>query len=206
MIRFTSAGFAQCAESARPFQKHHPDSDRVSELRHKSQGEWECLETQARDKLAEIAKERQRQMETKLAEISKVDEVRAVAKERWMNQEKIIWDSECMQTELAEAIEQEREYEKCSYRRTACKALENLIKKYNSIRTFLKETNRIGNFGIGDFQLGNFGKDYVETGTCKRWVFDHYGEIAGTHKLLVDPGRFWSYDLQRSRIYGERPL
>ena len=41
------------------------------------------------------------------------------------------YNYDLIQEELAEALQQEKEYERCSYRWAACKALDKLIKKYN---------------------------------------------------------------------------
>ena len=41
-----------------------------------------------------------------------------------------------MEEELQLAMEQEKEYQKCSYRRTACKALQGLVQKFNLCRVY----------------------------------------------------------------------
>ena len=47
---------------------------------------------------------------------------------------------ELVETETSEALQQERQYEKCSYRRTACKELESLVSKYNKVWSYKLQT------------------------------------------------------------------
>jgi len=191
-----------------PQKRHDANSGKVSELRMKSLSEWDRIERLFWEKIKQITAERAQQMEVKLEKIRsgepdmfKNQEFRAnAAREKWMRQHYVAdrqtpYNYDLIQEELAEALQQEKEYEKCNYRRTACKALDNLIKKYNVVWRF--ETKQ---------EYGQPQESYVETGNCKKWIFDQFGVVSETYNLLVDPGRFWSYDLHRSKVYGERPL
>ena len=212
-------------QSYQPQQQHHGsdshnrqilqrdyNSGKVSELRRKSTCEWNRIERLFWEKIKQITAERAQQMEVKLEKIRsgkpdmfKNQEFRAnAAREKWMRQHYVAdgpigrqtpYNYDLIQEELAEALQQEKEYERCSYRRTACKALDNLIKKYNVVWRFEIEQ-----------ECGQPQQSYVETGNCKKWIFDQFGVVSETYNLLVDPGQFWSYDLHRSKVYGERPL
>ena len=107
-------------------------------------------------------------------------------------------DSTLIEREIAEALQQEKQYERCSYRRTACKMLERLVSKYNSVWCYNDQTPE---------HRAYFPYiEYKEAENSKQWTFDQYGTVSEEHKFLVDPGRFWSHDLHRSKVYGERPL
>jgi hypothetical protein len=95
-----------------------------------------------------------------------------------------------IENELKEALRMEQEYEHCDYRRTNCKAMQRLISRYNSVKT-----NNIGT-----------SAQHTEKGACKKYTFDQYGMVTSAFDFLVDPERFFSYDLVRSRDYSERPL
>ena len=102
---------------------------------------------------------------------------------------------------LSEVMHQEQDYQRCSYRRTACKALDNYIMEYNLRR------RSAGWEGHKNFcrELQS-GEKWDESGRVTKYRFDQFGEVAEIYGFLVDPGRFWSYDLVRSKNYGERPL
>ena len=227
------------------YQRHDANSGKVSELRRKSDYEWERLERVTFEKLEEIKTERMEQMEQTIAAFNidtiysfdscerdrykefaetgemnyrwdslersriqevpeRVDESRGCAKENWVANRlgargqqvpHNLFNQEQLELEVKLAISKEKEYEKCSYRRTACKALESLIMAYNTEWTYLGDPKPRPRY------LGS-----NEKGKCTKWVFDHHGQVVSTHALLVDPGTFWSYDLHRSKVYGERPL
>ena len=100
--------------------------------------------------------------------------------------------------EIQKAMRQEREYERCDYRRTHCKALELLVSKYNRC-SHMKQMHH-SMYGVVQ------GTAYTEAADCVKYSFDHYGMIVQEHEFLVDPERFFSYDLVRSKNYSERPL
>ena len=89
---------------------------------------------------------------------------------------------------MTEALRREKEYEHCDYRRTKCKAMQTLISGYNSVKIIHEDTRE------------------REKGACRKYVFDQYGMVTSVFDFLVDPERFFSYDLVRSRDYSERPL
>jgi hypothetical protein len=159
----------------------------VEELRVRSDGEWQRTETQARDMLSSISAERIMQAEA-LEDVDKVA--------RRQNLELAAKEAEGMEAELQQALVQEREYQRCPYRRTGCKALEHLINRYNTPRNWKRIVNN---------ERHSSGK-WLERGSNQKFRFDQYGAVKQTYELLVDPGRFWSYDLLRSYDYGERPL
>ena len=179
-------------------KRHDANAGKVSELRMKSLSEWDRIERLFWEKIQQIKAERARQMEVKLEEMrtgqgtGNLEWQANAAKEEWM---KYDFDLDLVAKELAEAIQQEKEYERCSYRRTACKVLDNLIKKYNIVWRFQTK---------GEYARPQ--QTHIETGNCKKWIFDQFGIVSETYNLLVDPGWFWSYDLHRSKVYGERPL
>lgn len=98
------------------------------------------------------------------------------------------WNDE---EELQQALRQEREYQKCPHRRTTCKALEDLIYKYNKPTTYCSPYS---------------SSSMVEKSSVQKFRFNQYGSVVQTYEMLVDPGRFWSHDLLRSENYGERPF
>ena len=91
--------------------------------------------------------------------------------------------------ELQKAMHQEKEYERCDYRRTHCKALQDLIAKHNRCKSD-----------------NSTSCEFHEEPNSEKYIFNQYGRLESGTKFLVDPERFWSYDLLRSREYGERPL
>ena len=113
-----------------------------------------------------------------------------------------------------------KEYERCDYRRTHCKALEKLIDLHNSQRAGIKnDSRRCGYMLINEGteaatdgrceqlrHMGGFSDEYKESSHCTKYLFSHYGDVEYERKFLVDPDRFWNYDLMRSKIYSERPL
>ena len=116
---------------------------------------------------------------------------------------------------LNEVMHQEWDYQSCSYRRTACKALELHIKNYNLARSsdvYEQSPNYRRQLGLqvaqspGYCRLESFKWEEKKYSNVQKYQFDQFGQVAETHSFLVDPGRFWSYDLVRSRQYGERPL
>ena len=150
----------------------------VEELRKKSDEEWQRtrIERLTHEKLQEIADERIRQ-----AEATKADSTQAF---KGVEQDRQNFD-----LQVAEAIAEEKDYARCNYRRTTCKALETLIHGYNKIR-----------------HHGSSFYGYEETGNHTKCRFNQFGSVASKSKFLVDPGRFWSYDLLRTQDYSERPV
>ena len=200
------------------YHKHDANSGKVSELRRKSECEWQRIETLLREKLQEIRVERLRQFELmcegieqkKFCEHKILFPWAATStvefRESWNRHYSMqhtgcgsetnwLHNPELIETEISEALQQEKQYEKCSYRRTACKVLESLVSKYN----------KVWSYELLAYDL-SMRVAYGEATQCKQWTFDQYGLMSEEHIFLVDPGSFWSYDLQRSKVYAERPL
>jgi hypothetical protein len=168
-------------------QRQDTNVGKTSELRKKGEGEWKMVEDKARAKLDEIRTVREQQMQAKLADLSQSQ--REASEERWKKE--IAHQFTSVDAELATAMREERQYEKCDYRRTQCKSLISLITQYNT---------------ISGGQYDSLFLGYKESPGCEKYTFDQYGNTSSVHEFLVDPGKFWSYDLLRSKFYGERPL
>jgi hypothetical protein len=224
-----NSNLALAVGSRGKFQKYDADIGKVAELRLKSSGEWERIERLLREKLQKIRSERLRQFDLKYEEIKAQDncalrgneykfEDENEFKESWnahyskhaacgmtdlihsncITGSETSWlhDPELIEEEIAEALQQEKQYEKCNYRRTACKVIECLVGKYNTVWSYKVQTWNPTCVRVA----------YGEVTKCKQWTFDQHGLVSKEHEFLVDPGRFWSYDLHRSKVYGERPL
>ena len=152
------------------------------------------MEGLARAKLQQIQVAREQQIQEKLQHITAARS-RGEAETEWRKQVKEEFDG--IEDELAEAFRAEKEYERCDYRRTSCKALQSLIEKHNQ----LKQMHR-----APSMQYMHSWEGYRETAGCKKFVFDHYGAVSAEKEFLVDPESFFPYDLVRSRSYSERPL
>jgi hypothetical protein len=174
-------------------QRRDNNAGKTAELRKKGEREWKMpvIEDKANEKIAEIK------------------DVRLAHNKSTIIQETINKEYVLVQHELNEAVQQEKEYEKCCYRRTACKAIECVIMKYNCARNSeLPSSDQHWHSDSGwhnNSWVGNLYK-WGEEHAVKKYRFNQYGTTSEVYKFLVDPGKFWSYDLLRSREYGERPL
>ena len=146
-----------------------------------------------RTKLLQIQVAREQQIQEKLQQITAMRS-RGEAKAKWRDQVKE--DFVSIEDELAEAFRAKKEHERCGYRRTSCKALQNLIAKHNPLKQMHGTSSTYTHSREG----------YTETAGCKKYVFDHYGAVSDEKEFLVDPEIFFSYDLVRARNYNERPL
>jgi hypothetical protein len=182
--------FAQ-RQTGQQRQSHRRDNNvgKTAELRTKGEGEWSRIEGLVQRKLGDIRAERERQAAQK-------SEQQGADSEQWNAQ--IEADFNGVDEEIQKAMRQEREYERCDYRRTHCKALELLVSKYNRC-SHMKQMHH-SMYGVVQ------GTAYTEAADCVKYSFDHYGMIVQEHEFLVDPDRFFSYDLVRSKNYSERPL
>lgn len=162
--------------------RHRGTGRADEELRFKAEGEWERLERLAGEKITEIVSMRIAQAPDQTH--SKIlDQFR--------------FGGGIIDREIQEAIVKMRTYEKCPHRRTSCKALEQLVHKYNSSEP-VKVLKNPGAFN---------GGIWVEPSpSFKMFKFTHLGEPYEQKPVWVDPGRFQSYDLLRSENYSERPL
>ena len=160
--------FANKRASGSSGDTRHQNAGKVEELRVRSDFEFDRMEQQAREKLAAI---RCTRLEAAPARL----------------QQNIEKEFANMEEELQLAMEQEKEYQKCSYRRTACKALQGLVQKFNLCRQY-------GRYTVPHAQFAQYG-EYKETTNFVKCSFNQLGEVATCYHLLVDPGRFWSYDL-----------
>jgi hypothetical protein len=173
-------------------QRQDSNAGKTAELRKKGEGEWKMIEDKARAKLSEIRAERERQMERRVLSFqvmypqlasSLVEKTKA----NWEKQIQTEFNN--VDKELQKAMHQEKEYERCDYRRTHCKALQDLIAKHNRCKSD-----------------NSTSCEFHEEPNSEKYIFNQYGRLESGTKFLVDPERFWSYDLLRSREYGERPL
>ena len=182
--------FAQ-RQSGQQRQQQRRDNNvgKTAELRKKGEREWKMIEDKARAKLSEIRAERERQAEQN-------SEQQNTDLEQWNAQIKA--DFNDVDEEIQKAMRQEREYERCDYRRTHCKALELLVGKHNRC-SHMKQVHH-SMYGVVH------GTGYTEAADCVKYSFDHYGMVVQEQEFLVDPERFFSYDLVRSNNYSERPL
>jgi hypothetical protein len=182
--------FAQ-RQSGQQRQQQRGDNNlgKTAELNKKGEREWDRIEGLARAKLVEIRTERERQAEQK-SEQQNTDSVQWKAN--------IEADFDGVEEEIQKAMRQEREYQRCDYRRTHCKALELLVSKYNRCSHMKQVHHNI--YGM------MHGTEYTEAADCVKYSFDHYGMVVQEQEFLVDPERFFSYDLVRARNYNERPL
>ena len=173
-------------------QRRDNNAGKTAELNKKGEREWERIEGLARAKLVDVRAEREKQIQTRL-DITTGLGIDAAGNRKHvesmlMGQVKAEFAN--IENELKEALRMEQEYEHCDYRRTNCKAMQRLISRYNSVKT-----NNIGT-----------SAQHTEKGACKKYTFDQYGMVTSAFDFLVDPERFFSYDLVRSRDYSERPL
>ena len=172
-------------------QRRDNNVGKTAELNKKGEREWDRIEGLARAKLVDIRTERERQAEQK-------------SEQQNLNTDSVQWkakieaDFDGVEEEIQKAMRQEREYQRCDYRRTHCKALELLISKYNRCSHMEQVHHSI--YGM------MHGTEYTEAADCVKYSFDHYGMVVQEQEFLVDPDRFFSYDLVRSRSYSERPL
>ena len=150
------------------------------------------IEDKARAKLSEIRAERERQMEERMLALQETyghcSSHTEKARKAWESQVKDEFAD--IEKAVQKAMHTEKEYERCDYRRTHCKALESLIALHNKCK-IVDWTSR---------------SQDVENTKCNKYIFNQYGNVESETKFLVDPERFWSYDLLRSKEYGERPL
>ena len=193
---------------------------KTAELRKKGEGEWKMVEDKARAKLTEIKTERERQIEERILGLQKkYPQSPSSAQKAKEDFEKQIQDEFTDIDEgIQKAMHKEKEYERCDYRRTHCQALQDLICLHNSCRVGMKSDSSgymFINEGIeadtdARYQrlksIGGFSDGYKESSNCTKYLFNQYGDVEYERKFLVDPDRFWNYDLMRSKIYSERPL
>jgi hypothetical protein len=187
---------------------------KTAELNKKGEGEWVRIEELARSKLAEVRAERERQMEDRILELQKTyhqpgQTIHSTARVDWEKQ--IHEEFVEIEDEIQKAVQQEREYERCDYRRTHCKALNELIVRHNSCKLQIRDhADHYREINEGNSLSFRGRPEYdsllEEKYNCVKYTFDQYGSVLTEAKFLVDPDRFWSYDLLRSKTYGERPL
>ena len=176
-------------------QRQDANAGKTAELQQKGEMEWCRIEKQAQEKLTEIKQARLTQVYEKTAADSPVQMRRKNFEAAISREFSVVMGG------LSVVLQQEKDYQRCSYRRTACKALDNYIMEYNLHRR-----------SAGWEEHKNFcrelqsGEKWDESGRVTKYRFDQFGEVAEIYGFLVDPGRFWSYDLVRSKNYGERPL
>ena len=202
-----------------PHQQRQPQRKDVNvgktaELNKKGEGEWVRIEELARSKLAEVRAERERQMEDRILELQKTyhqpgQTIHSTARVDWEKQ--IHEEFVEIEDEIQKAVQQEREYERCDYRRTHCKALNELIVRHNSCKLQIRDhADHYREINEGNSLSFRGRPEYdsllEEKYNCVKYTFDQYGSVLTEAKFLVDPDRFWSYDLLRSKAYGERPL
>jgi hypothetical protein len=173
----------------RQSQRRDNNVGKTTGLRTKGEGEWNRIEGSVRQKLGDIRTERERQAAQK-------SEQQGTDSEQWNAQ--IETDFNGVNKLNQKAMRQEREYERCDYRRMNCKALELLVSKYNRCN-HMKQVHH-SMYGVVH------GTGYTEAADCVKYSFDHYGMAVQEQEFLVDPERFVSYDLVRSKNYSERPL
>ena len=70
---------------------------------------------------------------------TRVDKAKCMAKEYWTRGP--LFNQQKLELEVELAISKEKEYERCNYRRTTCKALETLTIGYNRLWTLKEEFN-----------------------------------------------------------------
>ena len=119
--------FAQ-RQSGQQRQQQRRDANvgKTAELRKKGEREWKMIEDKAREKLSEIRAERERQMEDRVLSFQEMyPQLASSNKANWEKQ--IQTEFRNVDKELQKAMHQEKEYERCDYRRTHCKALRDLI-------------------------------------------------------------------------------
>ena len=186
----------QSKQQQRQPQRQDANAGKTAQLRKKGEMEWDRFEGLARAKLVDVRAEREKQIQTRLdsqmqqqiqSERSSTNAAanRKCVESRLMEQVKAEFLN--IESEVTEALRMEQEYEHCDYRRTKCKAMQTLISRYNSVK-ILEDTKE------------------QEKGACRKYIFDQYGMVTSVFDFLVDPERFFSYDLVRSRDYSERPL
>jgi len=168
-------------------QRQDSNVGKTAELTKKGERGWKRIENQAREKLSEIRAERERQMEERILSLQPEQNGISPDQARADWEDQIQKEFVKIEDEIQKAMNQEKEYERCDYRRTNCKALQKLISKHNSCK-----------------QPEKYGK--YEESNCTKYLFNQYGDVESTTWFLVDPDRFWNYDLKRCTFYSERPL
>merc|ERR1712166_561904 len=89
--------------------------------------------------------------------------------------------------EIQKAIHKEKEYERCDYRRTHCKALNQLIVRHNSckfgIRSNQGHYSEIHALGLERLQACHgYDSCYEEESNCVKYTFDQYGSVISEAK------------------------
>ena len=175
--------------------QHRGAAGKESELRRKSDAEFERVERLLREKLAEI-------------QTARVQQAVERGGQQLADTIQQQYEGEKIEEQIRDAMAAERQYEHCSYKRTACKAAEDLVLKYNQVRSaFEYESENRWQYKCVDAEDGKqWAAVYYEKPGHKAFQFNQLGSVASQWGLLADPGRFWSYDLRRTQEYGERPL
>jgi len=198
----------QAKQQQRQPQRQDANAGKTAELQQKGEVEWCRIQQQAQEKLSEIK-------QVRLVQARENTAADSTAYEHFEGSIKLEFDA--VITGLETVMQQEKDYQRCSYRRTACKALERYIRQYNFVRfTDTPNANKHNPNPLltlntdphyrRSLERNGRSEKWQERGNALKYQFDHFGEVTETYRFLVDPGRFWSYDLVRSRQYGERPL
>jgi hypothetical protein len=204
----------QAKQQQRQPQRQDANAGKTAELKQKGEADWCRIEKQAQEKLSEIKQVRLTHAHENTASNYPAAQWPAIKQHL---ETAINGEFNGVMAGLSEVMHQEQDYQRCSYRRTACKALERYIRQYNFVRfTDTPNANKHNPNPLltlntdphyhRPLERNGRSEKWQERGNALKYQFDHFGEVTETYRFLVDPGRFWSYDLVRSRQYGERSL
>jgi hypothetical protein len=116
----------QAKKQQRQPQRQDANAGKTAELQQKGEVEWCRIQLQAQEKLNEIK-------QVRLVQARENTAAHSTTYEHFEGSIKSKFDA--VVTGLETVMQQEKDYQRCSYRRTTCKALERYIRQYNFVRS-----------------------------------------------------------------------